>query len=160
MKAILFTGDNKAEEAITEAINDVNTKIMEEMKTARGDHSRSERGYPRSRAEFSDKYSYNPRSRAEWSDYSSIFIPDDDGDVSLTETGYDTDNLHLDLDQLRGDLETSLFGSQAALNRTERYSSKLASTDVRQSMMNLHRIQSPGRRPNSSTYIRSNTAMG
>ena len=133
---------------------------MEEMKTARGDQSRSERGYPRSRAEFSDKYSYNPRSRAEWSDYSSIFIPDDDGDVSLTETGYDTDNLHLDLDQLRGDLETSLFGSQAALNRTERYSSKLASTDVRQSMMNLHRIQSPGRRPNSSTYIRSNTAMG
>lgn len=152
-------GDNKAEEAITEALNDVNTKMIEEMRTARGDHSRSERGYPRSRAEYSDKYTYNPRSRAEWSDYSSIFIPDDDGDVSLTETGYDTDNLHLDLDQLRGDLETSLFGSQAAL-RSERHSTKLPTSEVRKSMMNLHLMQSPGRRPNSSTYIRSNTAMG
>lgn len=43
-------GDNKAEEAITEALNDVNTKMIEETRTARGDHSRSERGYPRSRA--------------------------------------------------------------------------------------------------------------
>ncbi|XP_061171291.1 outer dynein arm-docking complex subunit 4-like [Saccostrea echinata] len=154
-------GDVKAEEAVTEAIKDVNTKIIEEMKTSRGDHSRSERGFPRSRADFSDKMSYNPRSRAEWSDYSSIFIPDDDGDVSLTETGYDTDNLHLDLDQLRGDFETSLFGSQAYL-RTERYSTKIPSSDVRQSMTNLHLMQSPGRGPNpsSSTYIRSNTAMG
>lgn len=137
----------------------MNTKMIEEMRTARGEHSRSERGYPRSRAEYSDKYTYNPRSRAEWSDYSSIFIPDDDGDVSLTETGYDTDNLHLDLDQLRGDLETSLFGSQAAL-RSERHSTKLPTSEVRKSMMNLHLMQSPGRRPNSSTYIRSNTAMG
>ncbi|KAK3106467.1 hypothetical protein FSP39_020556 [Pinctada imbricata] len=115
-------GDIKAEEAITEAIHDVNDKIMDELKSARGEISRSERGYNKSRGDFSGKFSHNPRSRAEWSDYSSIFIPEDDGDVSLTETGYDTDYLHLDLDQLRSDWDTSTFGSQAQLNyRTHFY---------------------------------------
>jgi hypothetical protein len=50
------------------------------------------------------------KSRIAWSD--SISIPDDDGSVSLTETGYDTDNLSLDLPQVR--TETSLFQSARA----------------------------------------------
>ena len=43
------------------------------------------------------------------SDYSSIIIPDDDGDVSLTDTHCDPNELNLDLERLKTD--STIFGS-------------------------------------------------
>lgn len=94
------------------------------------------------------------KSRAEMSDYSSIYIPEDDGDVSLTETGYDTDNLHLDLDQMRSEMETSMFGSVANL-RSER-----TSRNEMGSMLNLNTIGRSSIVPSAYNILRSNTAMG
>ena len=121
-------------------MQDVNLRIVEEMKRNQQEFmSRNRADYAKSRAE---------------SEYSSIYIPEDDGDVSLTETGYDTDNLHLDLDQMRSEMETSMFGSVANL-RSER-----TSRNEMGSMMNLNSIGRSSVVPNAYNILRSNTAMG
>ncbi|VDI18654.1 Hypothetical predicted protein [Mytilus galloprovincialis] len=134
-------GDTKAEGAIREALQDVNLRIVEEMKRNQQEFM------SRNRADYA-------KSRAEMSDYSSIYIPEDDGDVSLTETGYDTDNLHLDLDQMRSEMETSMFGSVANL-RSER-----TSRNEMGSMLNLNTIGRSSIVPSAYNILRSNTAMG
>ncbi|XP_060070135.1 outer dynein arm-docking complex subunit 4-like [Ylistrum balloti] len=139
-------GDNKAEAAIRDALNDVNDKIVEELKT----RSRSQADFTRSRADYA-------KSRAEWSDYSSIYIPEDDGDVSLTETGYDTENLQLELDRLRSDLDTAMFGSIAQLQDGGRRSGGRVSSELRKSLQNL---QMSGRNSVTNSVIRCSTAMG
>lgn len=138
---LLFSGDTKAEGAIREALQDVNLRIVEEMKRNQQEFM------SRNRADYA-------KSRAEMSDYSSIYIPEDDGDVSLTETGYDTDNLHLDLDQMRSEMETSMFGSVANL-RSER-----TSRNEMGSMLNLNTMGRSSIVPSAYNILRSNTAMG
>lgn len=140
------TGDSKAEGAIREALQDVNLRIVEEMKRNQQEFM------SRNRADYA-------KSRAEMSDYSSIYIPEDDGDVSLTATGYDTDNLHLDLDQMRSEMETSMFGSVARINsdRTLRYE---MGTEIRKSMLNLRSAGRSSVVPKAYSILRSNTAMG
>ncbi|XP_021376018.1 tetratricopeptide repeat protein 25-like isoform X2 [Mizuhopecten yessoensis] len=139
-------GDNKAETAIRDALNDVNDKIVEELKT----RSRSQADLTRSRAEYA-------KSRTEWSDYSSIYIPEDDGDVSLTETGYDTENLQLELDRLRSDLDTAMFGSFAQLQENGRKSGGHVSSELKKSLQN---VQMSGRNSVTNSVIRCSTAMG
>ena len=140
----MLVGDTKAEKSIREAMNDVNDRIVEELRNRN-------RTQPdvivRSRADLC-------RSRAEMSDYSSIYIPDDDWDgTSLTETGYDTtENLQLDLEQIRSDLESSMIGS---ITRTGRCSGHVTS-DMRGSIQNLVSRQSYATMPT----FRCNTAMG
>lgn len=81
-------------------------------------------GLSRSRAEIAKmqaKVGY--RCRADYaktpaaqSEYSSILIPDDDGDVSLTDTVgdiNDINDLNLDLERLR--TESTIFGSSVDL---------------------------------------------
>jgi len=132
------TGDEKAEDAIREALQDVNDRIVEEMRTkgplnfppeSRSDNfltplSRSSttvtdyqlQGLSRSRAEIAKMQAdLGPRFRADYaktpaafSEYSSILIPEDDGDVSLTDT-VDHQELNLDLERLR--TESTIFGS-------------------------------------------------
>lgn len=140
------TGDSKAEGAIREALQDVNLRIVEEMKRNQQEFM------SRNRADYA-------KSRAEMSDYSSIYIPEDDGDVSLTATGYDTDNLHLDLDQMRSEMETSMFDSVARINsdRTLRYE---MGTEIRKSMLNLRSAGRSSVVPKAYSILRSNTAMG
>lgn len=91
-------GDNKVEEVIMEVLNDVNIKMIEEMRIVCGDYSRLEWGYFWLCVEYLDKYVYNFRLCVEWLDYLSIFIFDDDGDVFFIEIGYDIDNLYFDFD--------------------------------------------------------------
>ena len=137
--SISLVGDEKAEDAIREALQDVNDRIVEEMRTkgpmnfpdTRSDAfltpiSRDNsslvgyqlQGLSRSRAEIArmqDAAGY--RCRADYaktpaavSEYSSIFIPDDDGSVSLTETEYNFgDALQLDLERIR--TASTIFGS-------------------------------------------------
>lgn len=136
-------GDTKAETAIRDALNDVNDKIVEELKT----RSRSQADFTRSRADYA-------KSRAEWSDYSSIYIPEDDGDVSLTETGYDTENLQLELDRLRSDLDTAMFGSQ--FQDGGRRSGGHISSELRKSLQNL---QMSGRNSVTNSVMRCSTAL-
>ena len=129
-----FVGDEKAEDAIREALQDVNDRIVEEMRTkgpmnfpdmrsdafltplSRGTTTLTDyqlQGLSRSRAQIMKmEAELGFRCRADYaktpaaaSDYSSIFIPDDDGNVSLT----DTNDLNLDLERLR--TESTLFGS-------------------------------------------------
>ena len=139
-------GDSKAEGAIREALQDVNLRIVEEMK-------RNQKEFmSRNRADYA-------KSRAEMSDYSSIYIPEDDGDVSLTETGYDTDNLHLDLDQMRSEMETSMFGSVARINSDRTLRNEMG-TEIRKSMLNLRSAGRSSVVPNAYSILRSNTAMG
>lgn len=132
-------GDEKAEDAIREALQDVNDRIVEEMRTkgpmnfpdARSDAfltpiSRDNsslagyqyQGLSRSRAEIARMQAeLGYRCRADYaktpaavSDYSSIFIPDDDGSISLTETEFnDGDELQLQLDRIR--TSSTIFGS-------------------------------------------------
>lgn len=134
----LCVGDEKAEQAIREALQDVNDRIVEEMRTrgplnfaeSRTDNtltplSRSNttvteyqlQGLSRSRAEIARMQAeLGPRFRADYaktpaaqSEYSSILIPDDDGDISLT----DTPDLNIDLERLR--TESTIFGSSLDL---------------------------------------------
>ena len=130
----ILVGDEKAEEAIRDALQDVNDRIVEEMRTkgplnfaeSRTDNtltpmSRSNttvteyqlQGLSRSRAEIAKMQTeLGPRFRADYartpaaqSEYSSMLIPDDDGDFSLSETP----DLNIDLERLRTD--STIFGS-------------------------------------------------
>ena len=125
---ILFRiGNEKAEDAIREALQDVNERVAEEMRTkgpmnfqpeSRADTSTTPlsrsntglteyqmQGLSRSRAEIAKMqaelgyrcradYSKTP---AAFSEYSSILIPEDDGNVSLTDTLEDV-NISIDLE--------------------------------------------------------------
>ncbi|WAR06390.1 TTC25-like protein [Mya arenaria] len=132
-------GDEKAEEALREALQDVNDRIVEEMRTkgplnfppdSRSDNfmtpmSRASttvtdyqlQGLSRSRAEIAKMQAdLGPRFRADYartpagySEYSSILIPDDDGEASLTDSPRDHRELNIDLDRLR--TESTMFGS-------------------------------------------------
>ncbi|KAL4229383.1 hypothetical protein ACF0H5_012422 [Mactra antiquata] len=136
-------GDEKAEDAIREALQDVNDRIVEEMRTkgplnfppdSRSDNFTSSmsrdhstltdyqmQGLSRSRAEIAKRHAeLGYRCRADYaktpaavSEYSSIIIPDDDGDVSLTDTVGDHNELTLDLERLR--TESTMFGSSVDL---------------------------------------------
>ncbi|XP_060604151.1 outer dynein arm-docking complex subunit 4-like [Ruditapes philippinarum] len=135
-------GDEKAEDAIREALQDVNDRIVEEMRTkgpmnfpesrsdnfmtpiSRDNTTISEyqmQGLSRSRAEIARMHAnLGYRCRADYaktpaaqSEYSSILIPEDDGDVSLTDTVGDVNDLNLDLERLR--TESTLFGSSIDL---------------------------------------------
>lgn len=78
-------------------------------------------GLSRSRAEIARRHAeLGYRCRADYaktpaaqSEYSSILIPDDDGDVSLTDTVGDHNELALDLERLR--TESTIFGSSIDL---------------------------------------------
>lgn len=139
---INVVGDEKAEDAIREALQDVNDRIVEEMRTkgpmnfpesrsdnfmtpiSRDNTTISEyqmQGLSRSRAEIARmQANFGHRCRADYaktpaaqSEYSSILIPEDDGDVSLTDTVGDVNDLNLDLERLR--TESTLFGSSIDL---------------------------------------------
>ncbi|KAK3577960.1 hypothetical protein CHS0354_020799 [Potamilus streckersoni] len=132
-------GDEQAEEAVREALMDVNERIQEDMRgkgnfdhpgvlraeqlsrsTVSEDYNSSlaRQGLTRSRLEIMkmhEQVGYRNRAdyakpRGDMSDYSSIYIPDDDGTISLTETVYDHDILQLDLERLK--TNSTLFGSQ------------------------------------------------
>ena len=124
-------------------MQDVNDRIVEEMRTkgplnyppeTRSDAfttplSRNSTtltdfqlmGLSRSRAQIAKmEAELGYRCRADYaktpavqSEYSSIYIPDDDGTVSLADTAADTNYLNLDLERLR--TESTLLGSSIDL---------------------------------------------
>lgn len=117
---------------------------MEELKS----RSKSQAEFTRSRADYA-------KSRAEWSDYSSIYIPEDDGDVSLTETGYDTENIQLELDRLRSDLDAAMFAPLPQIPAEDGRKSGNVSSELRKSVQNV-----TGRNSVTNSVVRCSTAMG